>query len=50
MLVHYPYCRLLEVQLPANSPKGWMDYLVMVPEYQLVQGNAGSITLLKRTA
>jgi hypothetical protein len=26
----------------------WMDHLMMTPEYQLVQGNFGSKTLLER--
>jgi hypothetical protein len=39
---------VMEVDLPAKSPEGWMDYLMMTPEYQLVQGNFGSKTLLER--
>eukprot|EP00879_Flechtneria_rotunda_P004252 GHRR01004500.1.p1 GENE.GHRR01004500.1~~GHRR01004500.1.p1 ORF type:complete len:277 (+),score=78.93 GHRR01004500.1:133-963(+) len=39
---------VLVVDLPASSPEGWMDYLLMLPEYQLVQGNMGSTTLLER--
>lgn len=39
---------VLEVDLPAKSPEGWMDYLLMMPQYQLVQGNFGSKTLLER--
>jgi hypothetical protein len=41
---------VLEVDLPVKSPEGWMDYLMMLPEYQLVKGNFGSITLLERVA
>ncbi|KAF6262805.1 hypothetical protein COO60DRAFT_1699103 [Scenedesmus sp. NREL 46B-D3] len=39
---------VLEVDLPAKSPEGWMDYLLMMPQHQLVQGNFGSKTLLER--
>jgi hypothetical protein len=39
---------VMEVDLPAKSPEGWMDYLMMTPEFQLVQGNFGSKTLLER--
>eukprot|EP00882_Tetradesmus_deserticola_P019052 GHRQ01020497.1.p1 GENE.GHRQ01020497.1~~GHRQ01020497.1.p1 ORF type:complete len:285 (+),score=100.40 GHRQ01020497.1:274-1128(+) len=39
---------VLEVDLPAKSPEGWLDYLMMTREYQLVAGNFGSKTLLER--
>jgi hypothetical protein len=39
---------VMEVELQAKSPEGWMDYLMMTREYQLVQGNFGSKTLLER--
>lgn len=38
---------VLDVSLPAPAP-GWQKYLLMGREYQLVMGNAGSKTLLKR--
>eukprot|EP00775_Hariotina_reticulata_P007351 gene7351-7562_t len=41
---------VLEVALPVKSPEGWMDYLMMLPEFQLVRGNFGSTTLLERVA
>jgi hypothetical protein len=43
-----PKTGVLVVPLPENSPQGFMDYLLMLPEFQLVCGNAGSKTLLKR--
>lgn len=43
-----PATGVMEVDLPAKSPEGWMDYLMMTPEIQLVQGNFGSKTLLQR--
>ncbi|WIA20524.1 hypothetical protein OEZ85_004919 [Tetradesmus obliquus] len=43
-----PATGVMEVDLPAKSPEGWMDYLMMTPEFQLVQGNFGSKTLLQR--
>jgi hypothetical protein len=39
---------VLEVDLPANSPEGWLDHVLMMPEYQLLYGNYGSKTLLQR--
>lgn len=38
---------VLEVKLPKAMP-GWQDYFMMGYEYQLLQGNAGSKTLLTR--
>ena len=38
---------VLDVQLPTPAP-GWQEYLLMGRDYQLVMGNAGSKTLLKR--
>jgi hypothetical protein len=44
-----PATGVLEVAMPAGvAPPGWMDYLAMTPKYQLVRGNAGSVTLLVR--
>lgn len=39
----------VEVALPPNAlPRGWMQYNVMLPDYHLVTGNMGSVTLLQR--
>ncbi|GBF95790.1 hypothetical protein Rsub_08226 [Raphidocelis subcapitata] len=39
----------LEVAMPEGAlPVGWMDYLAMTEDFQLVTGNAGSTTLLRR--
>lgn len=39
----------LEVATPDGAmPHGWMDYSAMTRDYQLVTGNAGSTTLLRR--
>lgn len=39
----------LEVELPEQaSPKGWLDHLLMLPGWQITQGNMGSKTLLRR--
>ena len=43
-----PKSGILVIPLPENSPQGFMDYLLMIPEFQLVCGNAGSKTLLQR--
>lgn len=42
-----PQSGVLDVQLPTPAP-GWQEYLLMGRDYQLVMGNAGSKTLLKR--
>ena len=35
--------------LPSQaSPKGWLDHLLMLPGWQITQGNMGSKTLLRR--
>jgi hypothetical protein len=40
---------VLEVATPEGAlPHGWMDYVAMTRGYQLVTGNAGSTTLLRR--
>lgn len=40
---------VLEVAIPQGAmPHGWMDYHAMTQDYQLVTGNAGSTTLLRR--
>jgi hypothetical protein len=37
------------IRVPLAKPtKGWMDYLLMVPGWQLVRGNMGGVTLMKR--
>lgn len=41
----------LEIPLPAEaSPRGFLDHLVMLPDWQLTRGNFGSKSLLKRVA
>ncbi|KAI8466596.1 MAG: hypothetical protein J3K34DRAFT_56490 [Monoraphidium minutum] len=41
----------LEVEIPQGAmPVGWMDYSAMTQEWQLVTGNGGSTTLLRRVA
>jgi hypothetical protein len=46
--VQDPKTGVLEVDLPANSPEGWLDHVLMIPEFQLLKGNYGSVTLLER--
>jgi hypothetical protein len=42
---------VLEVATPEGAlPAGWMDYHAMTQRWQLVTGNAGSTTLLRRKA
>lgn len=43
-----PNTGVLEVDLPANNPEGWLDHLLTIDEFQLLQGNYGSRTLLQR--
>jgi len=38
----------LYVSLPSTVPLGWQDYLLMGPDHQLLVGNYGSKTLLRR--
>lgn len=39
---------MLEVELPANNPEGWLDHELTINEFQLLKGNYGSRTLLQR--
>jgi hypothetical protein len=43
-----PTTGMLEVELPSNNPEGWLDHLLTIKEFQLLQGNYGSRTLLQR--
>jgi len=43
-----PKTGVLEVELPSNNPEGWLDHLLTIEEFQLLQGNYGSRTLLQR--
>jgi hypothetical protein len=43
-----PKTGVLEVELPSNNPEGWLDHLLTINEFQLLQGNYGSRTLLQR--
>lgn len=39
---------VFHASLPDKAPEGYLDHLLMIPEYQLLQGNYGSRTLLER--
>jgi hypothetical protein len=43
-----PKTGVLEVELPSNNPEGWLDHVLCIKEFQLLQGNYGSRTLLER--
>eukprot|EP00878_Enallax_costatus_P017861 GHUV01018770.1.p1 GENE.GHUV01018770.1~~GHUV01018770.1.p1 ORF type:complete len:146 (+),score=40.69 GHUV01018770.1:469-906(+) len=43
-----PKTGILNVEMPQHPPEAWLDHVMMIPEYQLLKGNFGSVTLLKR--
>lgn len=45
-----PKTGVLEVELPSTNPDAWLDHVLVIDEFQLLQGNYGSRTLLRRVA
>lgn len=39
---------VLEMPLSEGAPAAWLDHLLMIPGWQITQGNYGSKNLLRR--
>lgn len=43
-----PKTGVLNVGMDQHPPAAYLDHVMMIPEYQLLKGNFGSVTLLQR--